>query len=112
MRVHSKTIDQNASLDAGYTSPAIYVGDTKDFIIAARWEGTSGSLVGNMLLQGSLISTPEDEDWFSLEMVNVSGDGSNAWNVVDAQYLCVRVVFDRDSGTGDLVRLDYGKKDK
>lgn len=118
MRVAPDLIDSNKSLSADYTSPAMGLLQMYGIAIQAIWTGTP---VGNLKLQVSLDYNPgltqtagaaNAGTWndYNGSTQDTTGITSFTYNVTDAFFPWIRLVYTSTSGTGTLTKLlSYGK---
>lgn len=107
------TVDSNQSLSSSYTSPPIPMDQKVGVNIQAIWTSTP---VGTFKLQTSLSyqpggsignSPPVAGTWDDFPSSSQSSSGVNSctWNISDAFFRWIRVVYTSTSGSGTLSTL-------
>lgn len=101
-RVVGNMIDQiTTSLGASFNGNALRVLDHTGFSIWLKWTGASAA--GTFKLQAGVANgTPSSWEDISGASVVAAGAGQALFNISNAYYSHVRIVFTRTSGTGTI----------
>lgn len=119
MRVLTQTVD-STSMNASFNGDTMQIGHLEGYSLSLRAVETSATLAGTLKLQGSNNAIREDSPnndadsnavWVDItgSTQNVSGTGNFLWNVSEAYYRFVRVVWTRTSGQGTATMYWAGK---
>lgn len=100
----NKPLISNGAMTTNLTSPSVDLSKIVGYCVYAKW---TGSPAGAIKLQASLDDTNFVDIQYSEQAI--SGAGDFMWNVSNAFYDKVRVVFTFSGGTGTLNAQINGK---
>lgn len=87
-----------ASSAAASSSYVLDLGDYRHYSVHVDFSGGAGDLIGNL----DLFMSNDDSDYITLGVQQaVTSSSSKYWNVSDANYRYVKIVWTYSSGTGN-----------
>lgn len=100
------TTSLGASLNSGY----INIRESVGFALYLKWSGVTAA--GEFKIQISNDSGSVPSNWVDLagSQLTVAGAGDQLWNVSNAFFSYVRIVYTRTGGTGDITNAELSVK--
>lgn len=103
-----RTANMIATVSAASSASAVYeLGDYRDYAIGVNFSGSN--VAGDLKLQASVDNTTFVD--ITGSAVTVTSSADHIWNITDAQYRYVKVVWTTSSGTGNIT-VDICLKDR